>query len=217
MERDKTGDDLFRITGGKYIAYAKFYNKAGFGSRFMTWVSTHGTKYNDSYGNGAAMRVSPVAYISDNLDTCLEVCDIVTKTSHNSKEAIKAARAVVSSIFLIRHYNYTKDQLKDYIVKNYYPLDFTLDEIRPTYKFSCICQDSVPEAFECFFESDSYESTIRLAVSLGGDCDTQGAIAGAIAGEYYGISEEFIDKSREYLSPLLLNVIDEFTEKYIRR
>ena len=167
----------------------------------------------DSYGNGSAMRISPVAYIDSDLRTLLFLSDVITKTSHNSVEGLKGAKAVVAAIYLLRTGN-TKETVENFINDNFYSMDFNLDNIRPDYKFDSTCQGSVPQALKCFFDSDNFESAIRPAISLGGDTDTQAAIAGSLADAYYGIPEDIANKAKEYLPNQMISIIDKFESTY---
>ena len=106
------------------------------------------------------------------------------------------------------------EEIKTAIVRDYYPLDFTLDEIRPTYEFDVSCQGSVPQALEAFFESTSFEDAIRNAISIGGDSDTIGAICGAVAGAYYGVPDDIRAQAESFLDPFLLETLNRFEVVY---
>ncbi len=189
--------------------YGRKYPNAGYGAMFSRWLESENPKPYNSYGNGAAMRVSACAYFAYTLFDVLELTDRVTKVTHNHPEGIKGARAIATAIFLALH-GYTKYAIKAHITDNYYPLDFTLDQIRPTYSFDETCQGSVPQALQAFFEGDSFEDCVRLAVSLGGDADTLGAMTGAIAGAFYEIPNWMIDKMFSYLPPWLSLRLEHF-------
>ena len=131
------------------------------------------------------MRVSPCALIAHSLDEALALAEQSALVTHNHPEGIKGAKATAAAIYLAAH-GADKAEIADHIRANYYPLDRTLDEIRPSYRFDGTCQGSVPESLQAFLESDSFESAIRSAISLGGDADTMGAITGSIAWAYYG-------------------------------
>ena len=136
------------------------------------------------------------------------------EVTHNHPEGIKGAQAVAAAIFLARD-GKSKDEIRAYIEEKYYDLDFTIDEIRPSYSFDVTCQGSVPLAIECFLESEDFEDAIRNAVSLGGDGDTQAAMAGAIAEAYYGIPDDLSEKIMEYLDDTLSEYYCEWKENYI--
>lgn len=167
----------------------RLYPRAGYGGMFARWLASDFMPAYNSFGNGSAMRVSPVAWVAKTLEEAEKLAKWSAEVTHNHPEGIKGAQAVAAAIFLARK-GVTKEEIKEYIEKNYYTLDFTLDEIRPTYKFDVTCQGSVPQAIQCFLEATDFEDAIRNAVSLGGDCDTQAAMAGAIAEAFYGIPEE---------------------------
>ncbi|MBE5922395.1 MAG: ADP-ribosylglycohydrolase [Lachnospiraceae bacterium] len=164
------------------------FPSAGYGYHFFRWIKSDFMGAYNSFGNGSAMRVSPVAWVAKSLEEAEKLAKWSAEVTHNHPEGVKGAQAVAAAIYLAR-IGKSKPEIKDYIEKNYYTLDFTLDEIRPTYEFDVTCQGSVPQAIQCFFESTDFEDAIRNAISLGGDGDTQAAIAGAIAEAYYGIPE----------------------------
>ena len=169
------------------------YPKAGYGSKFVQWLSRRERQPYGSFGNGSAMRVSPVAWAFDDLETVEIFAGISAMVSHNHPEGIKGAQATAAAIFLARSEN-TKDKIREYITEKYgYSLSRSLDEIRPSYKFDATCQGSVPEAITAFLESTSYEDAVRKAVSLGGDSDTIACISGGIAEAFYnGVPEEIM-------------------------
>lgn len=162
------------------------YPLAGFGQRFTCWAMSNRKEGYNSWGNGAAMRVSPIAWAYNDLDTVLKEAERCTVTTHNHSEGIKGGQATAAAIFLARN-GKTKAEIRDYIEQNFnYDLRRTLDEIRPNYKFEVSCQKSVPEAIIAFLESTDFEDAIRNAVSLGGDSDTIACITGSIAEAFYG-------------------------------
>ena len=161
------------------------YLMAGYGTLFFKWLLSKNPVPYKSFGNGSAMRVSPIAWAFDELENVEIFAGISAAVTHNHPEGIKGAQAVAVSIFLARSGN-TKAQIRDFITERYgYNLTRTLDQIRPDYKFSATCQGSVPEAITAFLEGESYEDTIRKAVSLGGDSDTIACMAGGIAEAFY--------------------------------
>ena len=137
----------------------------------------------------------------------------MTEVTHNHPEGIKGAESTAAAVYLART---GKDilEIRDYIDENYYPMNFTLDEIRPTYRFNETCQDTVPQALMAFFESTSFEDAIRNAISVGGDSDTLAAITGGVAEAYYGIPEEIRRQALTFLDERLLAVLVEFEKKY---
>lgn len=165
------------------------YPNAGYGLRFIDWLADSRPKPYGSFGNGAAMRVSPAAWIYNNLRDVEHYAEITAKVTHDHPEGIKGAKATAAAIFLARQ-GAEKDYIQQYIVDVYgYDLSRTCDDIRPSYHHVESCQETVPEAITAFLEGDSFESVVRLAVSLGGDSDTLTAIAASIASAYYGIPE----------------------------
>ena len=174
------------------------YPRAGYGGMFYRWLISDVMPAYNSFGNGSAMRVSPVAWVANSLEQAETLAKWSAEVTHNHPEGIKGAQAVAAAIYLART-GKSKAEIKDYIEKHYYKLDFTLDEIRPTYQFDVTCQGSVPQAIQCFLEATDFEDAIRNAVSLGGDGDTQAAMAGAIAEAFYEIPEDIKQKGLEYI------------------
>lgn len=170
----------------------------GYGGMFRQWLQSDKPEPYNSWGNGAAMRVSPCGFFGKDLEEVKLLSKLVTEVTHNHPEGIKGAEATAVTVFLART-GKKIPEIKQYICDNYYKIDFTLDEIRPTYHFRPSCQETVPQALECFFESTDYEDAIRNAISIGGDSDTIGAIAGGVAEAYYGIPEEIKEKAMAYL------------------
>lgn len=191
------------------------YPNRGYGGRFYGWLNEEYPMPYNSFGNGSAMRTSPVAYASDSLDEVKKLSEIVASVTHNHPEGIKGAEAVSVAIFMALH-GADKEEIKETIERDYYRLNFTIDELRPTYEFSEICQTSVPQALEAFFESESFEDAIRTAISLGGDSDTIAAITGSIAEAYYGIPEDLIKGIASYIDPYLTEIYDEFRQRFIK-
>lgn len=178
-------------------AWCRRYPGSGYGGMFRKWIVQDPPRPYGSFGNGAAMRVSPVAhfYRESDLEIALEASDRVTGVTHNHEEGIKGARATVHAIWLA-YREESADVIRKVIAEEYgYDLSRTVDEIRPDYTFNETCQRTVPEALTCAFESESFEDAIRNAISLGGDADTLGAIAGPIAEVLHGIPEEFKERA----------------------
>lgn len=196
------GEDLARVMQ----RYGNRYPHAGYGGMFRKWLTEESPQPYRSFGNGSAMRVSPVGWAFDTLEETLEAASRSASVTHNHPEGIKGAQAVAACIFLARH-NEAKQEIKAFVEQAFgYDLARTCDEIRPSYRFDSRCQGSVPESILAFLESTDYESAVRLAVSLGGDADTMGAIAGSIAEAYYGGVPEPIRQET------LKRIPDEFTE-----
>lgn len=160
------------------------YPKGAYGGRFAKWLREADPKPYGSYGNGSAMRVSPCALAGVNLEESLALARASAAVTHNHPEGIKGAEAVAAAVFLAKSGS-TKEEIGQYIREHYYDLDFTLDSIRDSYRFDGSCQGSVPQAIVAFLESEDFEDAIRNVISIGGDCDTTGAITGSIAWIYY--------------------------------
>ena len=205
-------DNFERTLVEKMRELGRMYRGAGYGGMFYRWLmSDHMQAYN-SFGNGSAMRVSPTAYAVDTLEDVERLAKWSAEVTHNHPEGVKGAQAVAAAIFLARTGS-SKDEIKRYIEDKYYGLDFTLDEIRPGYSFDVTCQGSVPQAIMCFLEAENYEDAIRNAVSLGGDADTQAAMAGAIAEAFFGIPEEIQEKGLNHLDDTLPKYYWEYADQ----
>ena len=181
----------------------------------MEWISASSPLPYNSWGNGSAMRVSPVGYAFNSEKEILEYAKKSAEVSHNHLEGIKGAQATAMCIFLARNGN-SKEEIKNYITNQFdYNLSETIDEIRPNYHFDVSCQGSVPQSIIAFLESSDYESTIRLAISIGGDSDTIACIAGGIAQAFYKIiPQKIVEKSLELLPTEFITIIDEFDKKF---
>ena len=195
-------------------AWGKKYPYAGYGTQFRLWLTEKNPQPYDSWGNGSAMRVSPVGWIYDTVEQTRNVARWTAQVSHNHPEGIKGAEATASAIFLARKGS-SKEEIKNYIVKNFgYDLSRTLDEIRPDYRHVENCQETVPEAITAFLESTDFEDAIRNGVSLGGDADTLTCITGGIAEAFYGVPKNLVEECRKRLDKGMLDVIDRFREKF---
>lgn len=193
--------------------YGHLYPDAGYGGRFGNWLFSEDKSPYNSWGNGSAMRVSPVAWMFDTLSEVEEFAEASAAVTHNHPEGIKGAQATATAIFLARK-GKSKDDIKAYIEFKYgYDLNRTLDEIRPSYRFNESCQETVPEAIIAFLESVDFEDAIRNAISLGGDSDTLAAITGSIAEAAYPVPMEIKEKALAILDEPLLNIYRRFIEK----
>ena len=190
------------------------YPNAGYGGMFMNWLNQDNPEPYGSWANGSAMRVSPVSWVADSLEESQKLAKMSAIVTHNHPEGIKGALATNDAIYLARN-SFTKEKIKKHIEDNYrYDLNRKLDDIRPDYKFDVSCKGSVPESIICFLEAENYEDTIRNAVSLGGDADTQAAIAGGIASAYWDVPSKIAARGIKRLDYNLLEVFLEFREKY---
>jgi len=187
---------------------ATYPSGRGYGGMFRQWLLSANPEPYNSWGNGAAMRVSPCGFFAKDMDEAKLLSRLVTEVTHNHPEGIKGAEATAVTIFMARA-GKKIPEIKECICKHYYPIDFTLDDIRPRYFFRPSCQETVPQALEAFFESTSYEDAIRNAMSIGGDSDTIGAITGGAAEAYYGIPDEIKEKAMTYLDDNFKKVLND--------
>ena len=193
--------------------WCRRYPGAGYGGNFGMWIYADPPEPYNSYGNGAAMRVSAAAFLNRNdLDAALAASDKVTEITHNHPEGIKGARATTHAIWLA-YQGENPENIRQVITTEYgYDLTQTVDETRPDYNFDITCQGSVPQTITCALESVSYEDAVRNAISLGGDADTLAAIAGPIAEALHGIPDELKERTESvYLAdaPDILEVLRE--------
>lgn len=213
IKENKPYEEMLKYYAKQEIDLGKdIYGRSRFGKGFVEWVNgnTEGT----SYGNGASMRISPVGYLFDTLEEVKKETYKATIPSHNHEESLLCAEAVSTSIFLLRN-GMSKEELKKYLEENYFKLDYDLEDLRRNYRFSSKSINSVPQAIFTFLESNSFEETIRNAISIGGDTDTIACIAGSLAESYYGIPEEIIIKVKPYLKDYMLELLDK--EKVLQK
>lgn len=201
------GGDLSRVMQG----YGRRYQHRGYGGMFRKWIWTENPQPYKSYGNGSAMRVSPIGWAFKTLEETLVVAKQSAEVTHNHLEGIKGAQAVAASVYLAR-IGKSKQEIKEYVETTFgYNLSRSCDEIRVGYKFDVTCQGSVPESIIAFLESTDYENAIRLAISLGGDADTMAAIAGGIAEAYYKeIPSYIVDEVQKRLPREFIDVMQRF-------
>ena len=180
--------------------WARAYPWAGYGGTFRRWMRTDGAGPYGSFGNGSAMRVSPVGWARATVEEVLEEAKRSAEVTHDHEEGIKGAQAIALSVFLART-GASKDVIRSEITARFgYDLSRRLDDVRSWYLFDVSCQGSVPEALIAFLESEGWEDAVRKAISLGGDADTQGCMAGAVAEAFYG--EVPAEIAREVISRL---------------
>ena len=209
------------------------YINAGYGPSFLKWLKSDSSSAYNSYGNGAAMRISPVAYIAKNLNEVIELSDFITSITHNHEEGIKGARSIATSIFLFLH-GASKSEIKNYIESRYYSLNFDYHELVNNYKFEVSCQKSVPQAIYLFLISTDYLDALKNAISIGGDSDTISDMVLALSEAYYlnknnkegyEITSSLSSSKKEeikkinskalaYLSKDLIEICKVFNEKY---
>lgn len=207
------------LTGGDYThklkEYFRLYPYAGYGGTFAKWAASASRKPYNSWGNGSAMRVSPVGHAFGSLDEVLDHARRSAEVTHNHPEGVKGAQATAAAVFLARS-GKGKGDIKDYVQRTFgYNLDRELVDIRPHYHFDVSCQGSVPEALIAFLESESYEDAVRKAVSLGGDSDTIACIAGGVAAAFYGgVPDAIRAEVWPRLDDRLRAVIEAFTSRH---
>lgn len=189
------------------------YSRAGYGGMFRKWLKSDNPQPYNSFGNGSAMRVSPCAWVAKSLEEAEELAGISASVTHNHPEGIKGAQAVASAIYMAR-IGKSKEDIQEYIESKYgYNLDRTVDDIvDDEYSFDSTCQGSVPEAIIAFLDGENYEDVIRKAIYLGGDADTQAAIAGSIAEAFYKVPNHVFQCINEYVDKPLLDIVDEFNK-----
>ncbi len=199
----------------KLREYYDLYPHAGYGGSFRRWASTPGAGAYNSWGNGSAMRVSPVGYAFDTIECVLDEAARSAEVTHNHPEGIKGARAVAAAVFMARTGS-SKDDIRRFAVAEFaYDLSRSVDEIRPSYRFDVSCQGSVPEALIAFLDSVDFEDAVRKAVSLGGDSDTIACMAGAVAEAFYGgVPGGIRAKALAHLDDRLRGVVGRFVERY---
>lgn len=228
LENDGKPEGLEDKTVAWMQKIGRQYPNCGYGGRFRNWMFSNNPKPYGSFGNGSAMRVSACGWAGKTLEEVKALSRAVTIVTHNHPEGVKGAEATACAVFLART-GRSREEIRTFIEKNYYTLDFTLDEIRPTYEFNETCQRTVPQAIEAFLESTSFEDAIRNAISVGGDSDTLAAITGSIAEAFYGIPDDLraqairqfklgcmvhYPRATAKKDPDLLSVVEQFEERY---
>ena len=209
------------LEDGDYLKWVRLFGRqypyAGYGGSFDRWLHSDDTRPYNSWGNGSAMRVSPVGFAFDTIETVLEEAGRTACITHNHPEGVKGAQATALAVFLARTTR-DKDRIKEEISGRFgYDLDRSPDDIRPDYGFDVSCQGTVPEAVVSFLHADSYEDAVRNAVSLGGDSDTLACIAGGMAEAYYGsgsIPTEILVSVKARLPETLRQITEQFCGRY---
>jgi ADP-ribosylglycohydrolase len=197
--------------------YTRRYPMVGYGGNFYAWAMSDSQDPYNSWGNGAAMRISPVGFASTSLDMCLQKAKDLTEVTHNHPEGIKGGQATACVILLIRQ-GKSKSFIQNYIQNKFdYNLETPLEEIRPSYHFDVSCQVTVPVAIRSYLESSNFEEAIRLAISMGGDSDTLACITGGMAQAQYGISNTIKDFVMQKFPEDLSEIISLFQSKYLEK
>jgi ADP-ribosylglycohydrolase len=198
-----------------YQSFGRNYPHRGYGGHFLSWIHSKNPEPYNSWGNGSAMRISPVGWYSNTLDEVMTEACKSAEVTHNHPEGIKGAQSTAVAIYMART-GKTKDEINKFITETFhYNLNRKIDDIRPTYKFDVSCQGSVPEAIIAFLESTDFENAIRLAISIGGDSDTIACITGGIAEAYYqAVPEYIIENVLKILPEELKKIVEEFSIRY---
>jgi ADP-ribosylglycohydrolase len=231
MDGSYTDDSILTIATADWLLnggdVAHYYSRygiehpwpmGGYGGGFQLWI-VRSNRQNDfrpynSCGNGSAMRVGPVGWAYDNKAEVLAKAKESAECTHDHPEGIKGAQATALCILMARQGS-TKEEIRKEIIQEFgYNLDFTCDEIRPTYTWGGTCQDSVPQAIVAFLDSKNFEDSIRNAISIGGDSDTIGCITGSIAEAFYGIPKDIRDKGYAYLPKEFKKIVTEFEDRF---
>ncbi len=193
------------------------YPHSGWGGFFCQWLFSDETEPYYSFGNGAAMRVAPAAFLADNLTEALAMAEKVTAVTHNHPEGLKGAAATTEAIFYALH-GMEPESIRTLIARQYdYDMDRSVEEIRPDYEFNETCQGTVPEALICALEATSFEQAIRNAISLGGDADTLAAIAGGLAEALFGIPDDLAAHTLDLMPPDMKDVLRKLYARKGRR
>ena len=208
LQSDKA-TDVHILLSKEMRRLGNMFPNSGYGGSFQQWLRNPQWGPYNSYGNGSAMRVSAAGWLGNTIEEVTELATYSAEVTHNHPEGIKGAVATAVCIFLARK-KLPKEEIRKYINEHFYNLDFTLDEIRDSYMFNEICQDTVPQAIEAFLEGNDFEDAIRNAISIGGDSDTIAAITGAVACAYYGMPNEIKEKAYAILTPQLKEIVDIF-------
>jgi ADP-ribosylglycohydrolase len=202
--------------GGSYVErfrdYYRRYPDAGYGGSFHAWARSSQPSPYASFGNGSAMRVSPIGFAFHDLEAVLDEAKRSAEVTHDHPEGIKGAQAIAAAIFLARTKS-SKEEIRSFIERTFgYDLSGDIESIRPEYKFDVTCQGTVPAALIAFLDGADFEDSVRNAVSLGGDSDTLACIAGSVAEAYYGGVPPFISQEAlSRLDPQLRKMTEEFS------
>ncbi|MDR0401103.1 MAG: ADP-ribosylglycohydrolase family protein, partial [Treponema sp.] len=204
-----------RNYGESYQLFGRNYPYRGYGGHFHSWIYSENLEPYNSWGNGSAMRVSPVGWYGNGIEEVMVEAQKSAEVTHNHPEGIKGAQSTAAAIYLART-GKSKDEIRKFIMDTFqYNLDREIDDIRPDYEFDVSCQGSVPEAIIAFLESTDFENAVRLAISIGGDSDTIACITGGIAEAYYQkIPDNIIENVLNILPKELVEIIEDFSMKY---
>lgn len=190
------------------------YGRSRFGGGFLRWLNDK--SQNGSYGNGCAMRISPIGYAFDSLEKTLVEAEKSCICTHNHPDSIKCSRATAGAVYLSRC-GQPKEVIKNFVEKELgFKLEYNLEFLQRYYKFSSKAINSVPQAIYCFLISNSYEDCLRKSISIGGDCDTIASISCGIAGAFYGVPQKLINEAKKFIPDNYLKIINQFNQKFIK-
>jgi len=191
-----------------FMKWVEKYLDRGYGGMFFNWILSKKKEPYGSKGNGAPMRVSPVGWLFNTEEDVLREAKRSAEVTHNSKEGIDSAQAVAMCIYMGRSKK-SKEDIRRYVEEKFkYDLSKSVDEVRDTYEYNELASTTVPECIICFLESNSFEDSIRNAISLGGDADTLAAITGSMAEAFYGVDEEMWNRAKLYLPKEMLEILE---------
>jgi type I restriction enzyme M protein len=213
LDADGQYEHLGELAVERMRGIGRLYPDCGYGGMFRRWIHSDDMGAYNSFGNGAAMRVSACGFAAETLDEARTLARKVTEVTHDHPEGIKGAEATVVCMMLARE-GRSFSEIRDCVDENYYPMCFTLDGIRDSYEFNETCQDTVPQAIMALLESISFEDAIRNAISIGGDSDTLAAITGAMAEAFYGIPAGIRKDAQPFLDERLLAILEDFERRY---
>ncbi len=209
MSCKKDLSNLKEVIIDNMVEVGRKYPNCGYGPSFYFWLKYDEHEPYGSYGNGAAMRISPVSVAINNIDKIKEASAIITNVSHNHKDSIKGAEAVCIAINMALN-NKNKDEIIEYIEKNYFKIHEVNKNLKSIKEIHINCVETVKQAMIAFEESINFEDAIRCAIALGGDSDTIGAITGGIAAAYYGVPDNLYNQAKKFLDEYLLKIHDDF-------
>lgn len=194
----------------------RYESNGGWGRKFSQWIVNSKLGPYGSYGNGAAMRISPIGFVSKNEYEAYDLADKFTAITHNHPEGIKGARATALTIFMARHH-FSMNTIRNVITEYFqYDLSQSVEQIRSDYFFNETCQGTVPQALTCFLEATSFEDAIRNGISIGGDSDTIGSIVGGMAEAKWGIPNDILTEVRARLPDDMLETMDGFYNNLVQ-
>ncbi len=196
--------------------WGKMYPKAGYGGSFRRWLRNPSLGPYNSCGNGAAMRISPVGWASENLEDCVAMSKAITRITHDHPDGIMGAESTAVQIFQATH-GIKLNSLKEYEKNNYYQLNYNLEWLQKNYTWHSLCNGTCQAAFVCLYESTSFEDAIRNCISIGGDCDTTAAICGGIAEAVWGIPESISSRIIDFMDYKQKQIVFEFQNRFINK